>query len=222
MDLDSAAEKKGPLLYPLAFSILSALVFIPLFTFQSIGSFDFWWWMSANQIFLICLALLTVREYRLELKSDLSAGIVNKLAMGLLAAGFLYGVFFLGNIASRMLLPFASQGINRIYGFKEGASGVRILFLMLLLIGPGEELFWRGFLQRRWQDRLNRNQAWLLVTLLYAGVHAASGNLMLVSAAAVCGFFWGWLYLRYQSVLLVAVSHTLWDILVFLFLTFEG
>ena len=178
--------------------------------------------MSANQILLICLALFTVREFRQELKFDLSSKIGKKLALGLLSAGILYGLFFLGNIFSRTLLPFASQGINRIYGFKEGASGLRILLLMLLLIGPGEELFWRGFLQKRWQGRISRYHAWLLVTLLYAAVHAASGNLMLVLAAAVCGLFWGWLYLKYQSVLLVAVSHTVWDILVFLFLTFEG
>lgn len=222
MDLSEAPGKKASLFIPFAFSLLSAVLFIPLFAFQKIGFFDFWWWMSANQIFLISLALLTVNEFRKELRSDFSSELGKKLFLGLLTAVILYIVFFLGDIVSRMLFPFASKGIQQIYGFKEGASGLRILILMLFLIGPGEELFWRGFLQKRWQKRIGRIQAWLLISFLYAAVHAASGNLMLVLAAAVCGLFWGWLFLRYQSFLLVAVSHTLWDILVFLFFTFEG
>jgi uncharacterized protein len=204
------------------FSILAVILFVPLFLFQKIGFFDFWWWMSANQILLIVLALLTVTEFRLEVKTDLSADVWKKIGLGLLSAVLLYLIFFLGNIASRTLLPFASHRINQIYGFKEGASGLRILLLMLLLIGPGEEIFWRGFLQKRWQGRLGRPGAWIFVSILYAAVHAASGNMMLVLAAAVCGLFWGWLYFRYQSILMVAVSHTIWDILVFLFFTFEG
>jgi hypothetical protein len=43
---------------------------------------------------------------------------------------------------------------------------------------------------------------------------------MLVLAAAVCGLFWGVLYLRTGSILLVAVSHTLWDIAVFVLFPF--
>ncbi len=41
---------------------------------------------------------------------------------------------------------------------------------------------------------------------------------MLVLAAAAAGLFWGFLYYRFGSVLLNAVSHTLWDLLIFLIL----
>jgi membrane protease YdiL (CAAX protease family) len=43
---------------------------------------------------------------------------------------------------------------------------------------------------------------------------------MLILAAAVCGVFWGGLYLRFRSPLLNIVSHTLWDLLVFVILPF--
>ncbi len=56
--------------------------------------------------------------------------------------------------------------------------------------------------------------------MLYTAVHLASGNIMLVLAAAVCGVFWGWLYLRYRSPVLNIVSHTLWDLAVFVVFPF--
>jgi hypothetical protein len=43
---------------------------------------------------------------------------------------------------------------------------------------------------------------------------------MLILAAAVCGVFWGWLYLRFRSPLLNVVSHAVWDLLVFVILPF--
>jgi uncharacterized protein len=44
---------------------------------------------------------------------------------------------------------------------------------------------------------------------------------MLVLAAAACGLFWGFLYLRFKSVLLTAVSHALWDLTVFILIPFH-
>jgi membrane protease YdiL (CAAX protease family) len=60
----------------------------------------------------------------------------------------------------------------------------------------------------------------ILATSLYTAVHVATGNMVLVLAALVCGIFWGWLYMRYKSMLINVVSHTVWDILVFLILPF--
>lgn len=93
--------------------------------------------------------------------------------------------------------------------------------LILLLIGPGEEFFWRGFIQRRWQNRFGPLAGWVLASALYSLVHLGSGNVMLVLAALVCGLFWGGLYLRCRSLLSVAVSHALWDILIFVLFPLE-
>jgi hypothetical protein len=94
------------------------------------------------------------------------------------------------------------------------------MFLMVLVIGPGEEVFWRGYLQRHLQDRWGNVPGFLAATALYALVHAGSGNPMLVLAAAVCGLFWGYLYLRSKSILLVLISHTIWDVAVFILFPF--
>ena len=201
-------------------ALLAAALFVPLFIFRSIGSVDFWWWISFNLVLLIGLSLAADKAFSASIHSDLRSKQARKIFLGILTALVLYGIFFVGNGLARRLYPLAGKGIGQVYSFKAGASPLRIVLLMVFLIGPGEELFWRGFLQRCWQARFNPVTGWLLSATLYTLIHSGSGNLMLALAAAVCGLFWGALYLRYRSVLIVAISHTLWDLLVFIVVPF--
>jgi len=202
-------------------ALLAVALFVPLFIFRAAGPLDFWWWMSANLVLLLALSTLLDKGYRPFLLANVRSRTVVKVGLGILAAALLYGIFFVGNGLSRQVLPFAGEGITRIYNIKQGAAPLRIVGLMFLLIGPGEELFWRGFLQRRLQVHFGGFIGWLLATALYAVVHAGSGNLMLVLAAGVCGLFWGFLFLWSRSLLLVAVSHTVWDLAVFFLFPFS-
>lgn len=198
-------------------ALLAVVIFVPLFITRGVGRFDFWWWMSLNIALLTALAAALDPGWRNAVAGDLQKQIVQKVGWGVLAALGLYLVFYVGNTFSRILFPFAAANIENVYAFKSGAAPLRIALLMAIIIGPGEELFWRGFLQRRLQMEKGPFQGFLLATLLYAGVHIASGNAMLVLAAGVCGMFWGFLYLRTGSLLLNVVSHTVWDLAIFLF-----
>ena len=201
---------------------LAVLLFVPLFAVRRIGDFDFWWWMSLNAALVILFGFVFDRSYIRLIREDLRSQILKKIALGVFTAILLYGIFYAGNSISRVLLPFAGSGIQGVYGYKEGASVLRIGLLMIFLIGPGEELFWRGLIQRHWMERFGPVPGYLAAALIYALVHLSSGNIMLVLAAGVCGLFWGGLYLRYRSVTLLVISHTLWDLLIFLFFAFEG
>jgi CAAX protease family protein len=196
----------------------AVVLFVALFRFQSLGPLDFWWWMSLDITLLCGLALALDRSLIAAVRDDARSGGAQKAALGLIAAAALYGVFLLGRVASTRLLPFAADDIRAVYVLKAGASPLRIALLLAFMIGPGEELFWRGTLQRIWATRFGHIRGYLLATLLYALVHLATGNIMLIAAAAVGGLFWGYLYLRTSSVLLTAVSHTAWDLLVFMIL----
>jgi membrane protease YdiL (CAAX protease family) len=211
----------SPLLRSILVAALAAALFVPLFIWRGIGPFDFWWWMSAAIVLLIGLGAALDAEYFAALQRDLGSDVRRKIGLGLLAAAALYIVFFVGNWAARLVLPFAGAGIGQVYGFKTGAPVLRVALSMVLVIGPGEELFWRAYLQRRWQKRVGPLAGWLAATALYALVHAGSGNPMLVLAAAVCGLFWGYLYWKTGSALLVAVSHTVWDVAVFMIIPFR-
>lgn len=196
--------------------ILAAALFIPLFAIRRIGPFDFWWWMSLNAVAVMAYSFFSDRSYLKLIKDDLKTGLVKKILLGVASAVLLYGFFYAGNQVSRIIFPFAENGINQVYAFKEGTSVLRMALLMIFLIGPGEEIFWRGFLQRRWQTRFGSLKGYWLAALLYALVHLASGNIMLVLAAGVCGLFWGAMFNRYRSVVMLVVSHVVWDLMIFL------
>lgn len=196
--------------------VLAASLFVPLLAFQGFGQLDFWWAMSACLVLLLALCILADARFRDLLLQDVSRNILKKASLGLTAALVLTLVFWAGGMISRAVLPFAQEGIDAIYAFKLGASTIRIILLIVLIIGPGEEVFWRGFIQRRWENKLGFPSGWLLASGFYALVHVGSGNIMLVSAALVCGLFWGALYSWSRSVLLVALSHTAWDLIVFI------
>jgi membrane protease YdiL (CAAX protease family) len=201
--------------------LLALALFVPLFVTQGVGPFDFWWWMTANLLILLAVVQVVDVHWRHSLRADIKDHPVRKIALGALSAAVLYVVFWFGNEISRYIFAGAASNISAVYAFKEQAPALRIVLLMVIVIGPGEELFWRGFLQRRLEDSLGRQAGWLLATAVYASIHLASGNPILVLAAGVCGLFWGWLYLRYRSLLLNAVSHTLWDLAAFLLFPFH-
>lgn len=203
-------------------SLLAVGLFVPLFLSRLLGwNVDFWWWLSLN--ISVCTAAAAFRnpEFTAGLRRDLTEGFWRKLACGAAAAAFLYFVFAAGNVLSRLVFSQAGAGIDGVYSFKGGASALRVGLLMALVIGPGEELFWRAGLQGRLAAKQGQWRAFLLATALYTGVHLASLNPMLIVAAGVCGAFWGLLYLRFRSPLINMVSHTLWDIAVFLLFPFS-
>lgn len=205
-----------------ALARLAALLFVPLFLAQFLRRGpDFWWWLAAN--IAVCTAAGAWRnaEFLRVLRKDLSEDVPRKLLYGLLSAAFLYLFFFVGNKLSRLLFPWAGAGIDGVYAFKGGAAALRIGLLMALVIGPGEELFWRALLQGGLEAERGLFTAFLLAAALYTGVHLFSFNPMLVIAAAVCGLYWGLLWLVFRSPLLNMVSHTLWDISVFLLFPFS-
>ena len=196
--------------------IIAAALFGPLMAWRRLGPLDFWWGMSASVSGLVILSAVVDNTQRSALLQDWKEGLARKIGLGVLSAFGLYGVFWAGNAFSRAIFPSAATDIGAVYDFKQGASIIRIGLLIVFIIGPGEELFWRGFLQRRWQKRVGPLSGWLLAAGFYALVHTGSGNPMLVVSALVCGLFWGALYVWFRSAILVAVSHTLWDLLIFI------
>jgi hypothetical protein len=199
-------------------TLLAAGLFVPLFVTRGVGWLDFWWWMAANLAILLALAVGLDAGWRAALLDDLKRGAPIKIGIGLLSALVLYGVFIVGNLLARQIFSFAGRGIADVYAFKGQVDPWRIALLMILIIGPGEELFWRGFVQRRLQNEIGFWGGFLAATAAYTLIHLGSGNLMLVLAAGVCGLFWGGLYGRTRSLLINVISHTAWDIAIFLLL----
>jgi membrane protease YdiL (CAAX protease family) len=137
------------------------------------------------------------------------------LWIGPVSALVLYGIFWLGNQVSSILFLFASKEISIIYLNKTQLPLAVIGLLLVFVMGPAEEIYWHGFIQRSFSHRFGAAAGVLLTTAVYAVVHVVAFNFMLFVAAAICGLFWGVLYQREQSLIPVIISHSLWDLIIF-------
>jgi len=141
--------------------------------------------------------------------------------LGVVSAVLLYGIFAIGNEAVRAILATGAQQVENVYATKAQAQPMLIGLLLLFIIGPGEELFWRGWVQRSLMAKLGPFRGFVVTTLIYIAIHIPAMNLTLVGASAVAGAFWGWMYLRYNHIGPGLVSHALWDVSVFILFPFQ-
>jgi membrane protease YdiL (CAAX protease family) len=204
----------------LSMTFSGLILFTLLIVFRGIGRFDFWWWFASNILVLVTLTLLFDKEHLSVIRDDLKNNILKKIFIGFLSAAVLYLVFYIGQVFSQKIFPFAETGIADVYMFKKSASVLKITLLLLFVTSPGEELFWRGFLQRSYGQRYGKTAGLLIVTACYTLVHVGSGNPMLVLAAFLCGLYWGLLYMWKKSVVINITSHALWALAVFVVFPF--
>jgi len=137
--------------------------------------------------------------------------------LGIGLAAVLWGVFWVGDRLSSLMFDFARPQVEMIYGMKEGENPWVLTALMLFIIGPAEEIFWRGYLQKSFSKRWNPDVGFVVTTLMYSLVHVSKFNFMLIMAAAVAGFVWGLAYRFYPEKLgAILLSHALWDCAVFI------
>lgn len=130
------------------------------------------------------------------------------VALGLLSAAGLYAIFQTGDRMARAIMPKGSQEIGDIYALRSLRPKSEIATRLATIIGPAEELFWRGFVQRR----IGAPGA----ALAYGGAHLVTGNATLIGAATVAGIYWGLLRAIGMSMPALITSHVAWDIWIFL------
>jgi len=172
-------------------------------------------WAGGNFWVKIGLSVLAVFSYSLFWQKPRINPGFSSFLLGLFSAGVLYFVFFLGHHLAPYILPAAKAQVGGIYFLGEGTSKVLIFLLLFFITGPGEEIFWRGFLQNRLMKNWGDFQGFLMGTLIYAGVHVFSLNLMLILAALVAGAFWGLLYLWKRDLWVQIISHSFWSAVIF-------
>jgi len=86
-------------------------------------------------------------------------------------------------------VPALVDRVHQVYTLTEDYSSRACVPGSLLIIGAGEEIFWRGFIQMGFQELLGGVPAWLIAATAYTAVHLATGSWALVVAASVAGLF---------------------------------
>lgn len=192
--------------------ILAFVLWTIMFSPWTAPHVNFWWAMTGSACLLTLLSSLFAPGWWKRISLTPS-----NIIYGILIAVALWGVFWLGDKFSQLLFDFARPQVDTIYGMKEGESPWLLTVLLLLLIGPAEEIFWRGYVQETISKRWNANIGFVVTTLVYALVHAGSFNFMLLMAALVAGMAWGLLYRFFpERFAAIIISHALWDAAVFI------
>lgn len=196
-------------------SVWAALLaaFVMWYFIFGLQLFNFWWSMAAATFILTAIAVwqqgLPVKHHEVNWQM---------VILGLGAAAILYIIFLVGGIVSSWLFSFAGGQVAAVYNNKAQASPYVIAFLLLFIIGPAEEIFWRGFVQERFAARWGSWNGMLAATAAYTLAHIWSANLMLLLAAMVGGLFWGYIYKRTGSLVPAIISHAVWDVTIFILL----
>lgn len=173
----------------------------------------------ANFWLLMILSTSILISYSIFLGKEQLKGVIRYkhkwLIIGIASAIILYLIFYLGYYSSDYLFAFTHQQVTNIYSTQNQADKVYIGLALLLWIGPAEEIFWRGFAQHNLTLKYGETKGYVITTLIYALVHIWAFNFMLFMAALICGLFWGWMFKKYKSLVPVIISHSLWDVLIF-------
>ncbi|ALC91174.1 CAAX protease [Bacillus sp. FJAT-18017] len=193
--------------YPLLAGFILAHLLL-FFTFQDKDIF--WYIFSASLLFLTIWTI-----WQEDVDDQLSFG--QYMALGIASGLLIYGLFYTGNLLFKMLgLPF-EDNIAKLYNWFAPSKFWQYIAL-ILIAAPGEELFWRGFVQKRLIRKMSPLASVLISSVMYASVNIYSNEFLLVLAALVSGIAWGLLYAWKRSMPLVIVSHLIFDLLLFVFM----
>ena len=202
----------GSLKKPVIGMCIAAVLWTVMFSPWTAPHVNFWIMMTCSGIILTSYSTWARLLWWKDVKLDFS-----NIALGVLLAAALWGVFWLGDRLSSLMFDFARPQVDMIYGMKEGENPWVLTFLMLFIIGPAEEIFWRGYIQNGLSKRWNPNMGFIVTTLVYSLVHVSKFNFMLIMAAAVAGFIWGLAYRFFPEKFgAILISHALWDCAVFI------
>lgn len=184
---------------------------VPAFAATFRGPRDqFWSRMTATGAVLGGLALASNPRLR---RTHVGA---REVALGLASAAALYGTFKLGDRFARRFVPGGDAQIRDIYSLRELAPRAETAARLVTIVGPAEELFWRGLVQEALMRRYGRWTGAAMAAAAYSAVHVTTGNFTLMGAAGVAGVHWCALYAAGVPIGALIVSHCAWDVWIFL------
>jgi len=183
------------------FGLLLAHVLL-FITFQEKSVF--WYIFTASMLFLITYSILQEEmEDQQPFRIYITYGVISGVS--------LFGLFYLGNILIHMIDLPLNGSVAKLYKQMSPTQIWQYIVLFLIII-PGEEIFWRGFILKRLLGRIKILPSILLSTLLYTSVNIYSGSSHLILASIVAGLVWSSLYIWKKSIPLLIVSHLVFDL----------
>ena len=201
----------------LKYYLYVALAFVLWFLMFVVKPIDnFWIMMVISTTILSVISIITFKD-----QLRLSNFNFKEISIGILSAVILYIVFFAGRYLLDVLkiIPEHQQNISNVYARPGVVPKWLIAMFLFFPVGFGEEIFWRGLLQRLMSNKHGNIKAFLLTTFFYTAVHFPTLNPVLILAAFLVGIFWGLMFIwRRNNIVAPMISHMIWDPLIFIIL----
>jgi membrane protease YdiL (CAAX protease family) len=113
-------------------------------------------------------------------------------------------------------MPRGAEEIDEVYSLRSLRPVPELALRLAAVIGPAEELFWRGLVQKGLAAKLGRWRGAAAAAVVYGGAHIVTGNVTLVGAATTAGAYWSALAAAGLPMGALMVSHVAWDVWIFL------
>jgi len=179
---------------------------------------NFWLSMAISTSILSIISFTHYRDYFKKEYKYLTEILIGLLSAILLYLVFYAGKFILDNIG---IIPGHSGFIKDVYKTKDIIPDWAIAVLLFFPVGFGEEIFWRGYLQRKFSEKFGKNIALIITVFFYTAVHISTFNPLLMLSAFLVGLYWGLIFNWRGNVIAVLVSHMMWDPFIFIILPFN-
>lgn len=161
------------------------------------------------------------------LRSSLIAGLISGVILGLLGGSILKllgitGYIFTGGQTLRISIgafpaEFSLQNElgYRLLNMSATPAGIFVYLLFsVLVIGLGEELFWRGFVLKKIFNHAPMHAAIWITAILFAAIHfyifavlPFAAGVIFLAIIAIAGACWGYLFMFFNNLWPVAISH---------------
>jgi hypothetical protein len=139
---------------------------------------------------------------------------------GLLAALAMLAVFWWLVHSDRPTLRNLRQQVEWLIGEMFPSRSVAQFALIALLAGVGEELLFRGVVQRKLIDWTNPVAGVVIASLLFGLAHALSKLYFLL--ATVIGLCFGWMTWQYNDLVAPIVAHSVYDFVALVYIAGSG
>lgn len=162
-------------------------------------------------VFVISYSILTCIGIKFgDLQFD--GKFTNMILPGILSGIALYSIFFLGKQLTSMFSSALLGELMSLYEFVQPKATWHYALLFLLII-PGEEIFWRGFIQTSLSKFIESNHVTVIISsTLYATANLFTGSIMFIFATFISGLLWGYLYSWKKNIILNVLSHTIFNL----------
>lgn len=193
--------------------LILSLVFAYAFSWLTFSNDKVFWYFYTFTV----LFLMSTAYFYAKIEDELKT--IHYLFLSIAFGAIMYALLLIGYKIID-LTPFTSTKSIHAFMKKFGPSSLWHYLLLLFIIAPGEELFWRGYIQQQLKKYLSPMFAIILGAALFSFSFVFSGFWLGIIAAFVVGLLLGYLYEWKKSMPLIILAHITMLVLLFLFVPF--